>query len=218
MMLLIRYPFLTLIFGILLSAQAGLSRSVNTGYANHELGAVSVRIKEQSYTASVNRIRLQKRAVSGFDLAGNNADDTSILTAAFNEMMELVNFVSDHPNVDVIARYFAPNTNALNDATAIFNSIRLMAGPNGHPQPAGNFAPNSLHGILVRRTRGGFPFTLADALDTTGNSVHPTINIYDYGWSSLWQRLRSGIKCSDIGPRTNYKMHFLGSLILHEIL
>ena len=152
-----------------------------------------------------------------FNLNGNEVDDESILGQAFLDMQTLVTYVAQNPNAQVLARYFRPQD--AGDVNAIFNTVMQMASTNPPATPPGQSVsrPMDLHDINVIRSGGGFP-TLAESFDVSVISVFPQIKVYDFGWFALWQRLLRSIRCSHIGPKTNYKMHFLGSLLLHEVL
>ena len=153
-----------------------------------------------------------------YNLAGNNPSDESILGQAFLDLQTLVTYVAGNPNPQVLARYFDPND--ANDVAAIFTTVMQMASLNPPQNPAGarqNLAPTDLHNISVVRAGGGFP-DLAESFNIGARDQNQQIKVYNFGWSGLWQRLLQSIKCSDIGPKTNYKMHFLGSLLLHETL
>ena len=151
-----------------------------------------------------------------YNLAGNDQSDETILGQGFLDMVALVTYVAANPNAAVMARYFSPNDAA--DVTAIFHTVEQMAAPGGFPNPPNGVRPTDLSQIAMSRASGGIP-DLAESFDTSSTSTNPEIKIYDFGWSALWQRLRQSLQCSrDIGPNTNYKMHFLGSLMLHETL
>ena len=156
-----------------------------------------------------------------YNLGQNSANDASILQQAYLDMIDVVTFVADHPNAQVMARYFSPADAA--DVTAIFNTVRLMAMPGGFPNAPNDPLPiwTDLSDITVTRTHDIKSIgTLAESLGTLiGTTTGQTINVYDFGWTALWQRIRSDLQCArDIGPKTNYKMHFLGTLLLHETL
>ena len=162
---------------------------------------------------------LSKRGL--YNLEPNSANDVGILHQAFLDMVEVVTFVAQNPNPQVMSRYFSPADAA--DVTAIFNTVRLMAQPGGFPnRPAGPLPIwTDLSGITVTRTHD--IKTLGILAESEGTNIGLTtgqsIYVYDFGWTALWQRLRSGLQCArDIGPKTNYKMHFLGTLLLHETL
>ena len=153
-----------------------------------------------------------------YNLASNNPSDESIFGQAFLDLQTLVTYVAGNPNPQVLARYFDPND--ANDVTAIFTTVMQMASVNPPTNPPGaraNLQPTDLHNISVVRSSGGFP-DLAESFNVGVQDRGQQIKVYNFGWSGLWQRLLQSIKCSDIGPKTNYKMHFLGSLLLHETL
>lgn len=169
--------------------------------------------------------------------------DKSYLQQAFIDMQELVTFVAANPNPAVTARYFDPNDQ--NDVTAIFDTVRRMAEAGGVPRPSGerylNIRPYDLSELTILLAKsiqlkllldpGVFieeSLTLAFAENTNAEyreinhqipEYPPTITVTEFGWGALWQRQRRSISCRrDIAGRTNFKMHFLGSLLLHEIL
>ena len=163
-----------------------------------------------------SHIKFAKRSL--YNLAGNNLADESILGQAFLDLQTLVTFVAGNPNAQVLARYFDPTDAA--DVTAVFNTVMQMASVNPPTNPPGaraNLRPTDLHNISVIRSSGGFP-DLAESFNVGVQDQNQQIKVYNFGWGGLWQRLMSSIQCSDIGPKTNYKMHFLGSLLLHETL
>ena len=161
--------------------------------------------------------RNELKARGLYNLAGNAQGNEAILGQAFLDMQALVTYVAGNPNAQTLARYFNPND--ANDVTAIFTTVRDMAQPGGatNPPSQANFGPSDLSQISVIRASGSPP-DLAEAFNTAAAGNNPQIKVYDFGWGALWQRLRSSIDCSMIGPKTNYKMHFLGSLLLHETL
>lgn len=164
-----------------------------------------------------SHVKFAKRSL--YNLAGNNPADESILGQAFLDLQTLVTFVAGNPNAQVLARYFDPTDAA--DVTAVFTTVMQMASVNPPTNPPGGaregLVPTDLHNISVVRSSGGFP-DLAESFNVGIKDHNQQIKVYNFGWSALWQRLLSSIQCSDIGPKTNYKMHFLGSLLLHETL
>ena len=167
-------------------------------------------------TTDLHDKRLTKKSL--YNLAGNNPSDESILAQGFLDLQTLVTYVAGNPNAQVLARYFDPND--ANDVNAIFNTVMQMASTNPPRNPPGaraNLAPTDLHSISVTRAGGGFG-TLAESFNYGALNTHQQIKVYNFGWTALWQRLLQNIDCSMIGPKTNYKMHFLGSLLLHETL
>jgi hypothetical protein len=169
--------------------------------------------------------------------------DQSYLQQAFIDMLELVTFAAENQNPQVLTRYF--DANDQDDVTAIFDTVRRMAQPGGIPRPGPQYEdlrPYDLSEITILRAKSIKPsliykptlliaesVTLAFSENTnaeyrkSANPLFPyenppTITVTDFGWGALWKRARPDLKCTDIGPKTDYKMHFLGSLILHEIL
>ena len=156
-----------------------------------------------------------------YNLGQNSPSDASILQQAYLDMVEVVTFVAANPNPQFMARYFSPADAAA--VTAILNTVRLLAQPGGLPNPPADPLPiwTDLSDITVIHTNGIKELgTLAEAERTNiGLRTGQIINVYDFGWTALWQRLLGDLQCArDIGPKTNYKMHFLGTLLLHETL
>ena len=138
-------------------------------------------------------------------------------------MQAFVTYVAANPYPQILARHFGPNTNAQNDVTAIFDTVRRMALPNGF-RPANSrwdhVGPYDLGEITIQRPNGGYP-KLAESFNVRAANVpqYPFINIYNFGWGALWKRRRADLECGkDIGPKVNFKMHFLGSLLFHEVM
>ena len=156
-----------------------------------------------------------------YNLGQNKQSDTSILEQAYLDMVEVVTYVAANPNSQVMARYFSPADATA--VTAIFNTVRLLAQPGGYPNPPGGPLPiwtDLSHISVTRKTDLTSLPTLAEAEGTNiGETTGQAITVYDFGWAALWQRLLKSLQCErDIGPKTNYKMHFLGTLLLHETL
>ena len=141
-------------------------------------------------------------------------DDANILQQAFTDMVAVVTYVSRNPNSRVLKRYFAESDQA--DVTAMFNAVRQMAQVGGFPNPMKPLKPTDLNQIHVTRPKG-VGLTLAASFDTGTTPTNAKIEVYDFGWRALWKKLRSQVKCCDI-TKTNYKMHILGTLLLHEVL
>ncbi|KAL6716725.1 hypothetical protein ACLMJK_006293 [Lecanora helva] len=171
--------------------------------------------------------KLTKRAQSGnqgrvFPLFDNTIkpNDISYMRQGIIDLIELVTYVAENPNQQSLDRYFAPQHHA--DVTSIFNAVRRMSVPRGIPenQRIPDFRPYSLSDITVAREKNGAFGPLAESFYVNRTSTEPSlIVIYDFGWTALWQRRRQDLACQrDIGPKTNYKMYFLGSLFLHEVL
>lgn len=174
---------------------------------------------DSTYDSSYAGPDLSKRGL--YKLGQNSPSDASILQQAYLDMVQVVTFVAANPNPQVMARYFSPADAA--DVTAIFNTVRLMAQPGGFPNPLADVLPiwTDLSDITVVHTNGIKELgTLAESDRTNiGITTGQIINVYDFGWTALWQRLLGDLQCArDIGPKTNYKMHFLGTLLLHETL
>ena len=174
---------------------------------------------DSTYDNSYAGPDLSKRGL--YNLGQNSPSDVSILQQAYLDMVQVVTFVAANPNPQAMARYFSPADAA--DVTAIFNTVRLMAQPGGFPNPPADVLPiwKDLSDITVVHTNGIKELgTLAESDSTAiGITTGQIINVYDFGWTALWQRLLGDLQCArDIGPKTNYKMHFLGTLLLHETL
>ena len=161
--------------------------------------------------------RLTKRHVP--NLEGNKPADKHIIERAFKDMVNVVNYVSDHPNHHVLARYF--DHQHFEDVNAVFQIVKQMASdePPESQETLIKTGPQDLKEIRIFRAPGTFGApVLAEAFNFFVRSTDHHLKIYDFGWDALFKRLRADIKCDDIGPKTNYKMHFLGTLMLHEIL
>ena len=163
---------------------------------------------------------LRKRGLYNF--GSNNAADTTILQQGFLDMVDVVTHNANNPNAGVMARYFRAGDQA--QVTAIFRTVLQMAQAGGYPNPppfpGGRISPTDLSEINVVRSSEVQLRTLAESFDIqpVGGSA-PTIKVYNFGWNALWQRLRQSLQCGrDISQKTNYKMHFLGTLLLHETL
>lgn len=113
-------------------------------------------------------------------------------------------------------RYFAQDH--WESVRKIFETVRTMA--RGGFQDIPGFAPLNLQSITVNRGGGGEEgTTLAQAFGVErATAVPKTITVYDVGWNSLFKRRLADVVCADVGPVTNYKMHVLGTLLLHETL
>ena len=218
-----------LFFGLNLFVSTSTSHSVDHKFGDHHAldnrfapGSLDSRFAEPVFDSTEEASNLHYKKFtkkSLYNLVGNNPSDESILGQAFLDLQTLVTYVAGNPNAQVLARYFDPND--ANDVTAIFNTVMQMASVNPPRNPPGgaraNLRPTDLHNISVIRASGGFP-DLAEAFNVGPQDRNQQIKVYNFGWSALWQRLLQSIPCSDIGPKTNYKMHFLGSLLLHETL
>ena len=169
-----------------------------------------------------SRLGLEKR--DQFNTIQNNDADKSILDQAFQDMRELVEVVVNNPNPDALNRYFVPGPGVQRQVISVFETIRLMAQPGGYPAPPGGFdvdiGKTNLNEISLRRVSRGKGFTtLAESFEVDYTSTEPgLIKVYDFGWGALFRRLLRDINCNDIGPKVNYKMYFLGSVLLHETM
>ena len=142
-------------------------------------------------------------------------DDANILHQAFTDMVDVVTYVSQNPNPLVLNRYFtAADQNAV---TAIFDTVRQMAQVGGFPNPLRTLHPTDLNQIHVTRPKG-VGLTLAESFNIEATGAGERIAVYDFGWGALWKKRRSDVKCDCDIKKTNYKMHFLGTLLLHEVL
>ncbi|KAL8688780.1 MAG: hypothetical protein Q9218_005395 [Villophora microphyllina] len=157
-----------------------------------------------------------------FDLSLVSGGTASIIQQAWVDLSNVVNVVVANPNQNVLQNYFDPNDAA--DVANIFTTLQQMIAPGGVQNPPNQgLGPTDLQQIQVRRTNDGCenPLVLAYSvgLGTSTNARNPRqITICDFGWNVLYRRLRRDITCDMIGPKINYKMQFLGPLLLHEIL
>ncbi|KAL8945831.1 MAG: hypothetical protein Q9222_007686 [Ikaeria aurantiellina] len=162
---------------------------------------------------------LEKRGYFNFNNVPLGGDRT-ILLAAFQDLRDLVNTVVANPNPGVLQNYFDPND--AGDVANVFQTVQQMIGIGGVPNPPHpGFGPTDLANIQIRRSNEGCgPLVLAYSQGVATLSAANTrlITICDFGWNVLFKRLRRDIECSDIGPKVNYKMQFLGGIMLHEIL
>ena len=169
---------------------------------------------------SRTQAELKRRGLYNF--ASNGPGDTTILQQGFLDMVDVVTHNAHSPNAGVLARYFSPGDQA--QVTAVFQTVLSMAGAGGYQNPpafpGGRISPTDLSEINVVHSTEVQLRTLAESFNVQPvGSTNPTINVYNFGWNALWQRLRQNLQCGrDIGPKTNYKMHFLGTLLLHETL
>ena len=216
------------ILGLALYTSTSSSHTLEGRFADHSAASESFHDSVYARDANQNDSTYHKPYAGSefsrrdlYDLGQNSPSDASILQQAYLDMVKVVTFVAANPNPQVMARYFSPADAA--DVTAIFNTVRLMAQPGGFPDPPVDLLPiwTDLSNITVVRKNGIQELgILADSERThLGITTGQTIYIYDFGWSGLWQRLLGDLQCPrDIGPKTNYKMHFLGTLLLHETL
>ena len=141
--------------------------------------------------------------------------DAVILDQAFKDMVQIVTYVQQNPNPQVLARYFRPTDQ--NQVTSIFNTVRQMAQVGGYPNPHPALYPTDLNQIHVFRKKGSGT-TLAESFDAKGTYKDPQTEVYDFGWGAVFKQLISQIDCDCHIKKTNYKMYTLGALLLHEIL
>lgn len=177
---------------------------------------------ETFHDAVFSRTSAELKRRGLYNFGPNNAADTTILQQGFLDMVDVVTHNANNPNAAVMARYFRAGDAA--QVTAVFNTVLQMAQaggyPNAPPFPGGRISPQDLSEIQVVRSSAVQLRTLAESFNVEPvGAANPTINVYNFGWNALWQRLRQSLQCGrDIGPKTNYKMHFLGTLLLHETL
>ena len=169
---------------------------------------------------SRTQAELKRRGLYNF---GTNSDaDTTILQQGFLDMVDVVTHNANNPNGGVLSRYFRPGDQA--QVTAVFQTVLRMAQAGGYqnapPFPGGRISPQDLSEISVVHSSEVQLRTLAESFNVQPvGGTNPQIKVYNFGWNALWQRLRQSLQCGrDIGPKTNYKMHFLGTLLLHETL
>ena len=171
---------------------------------------------------NVSTFEIQKRGNFQHDRSVSSGD-ASYFQQAFIDLTNLVNYVAANPNAYALNRYFVPADHA--DVGRIFNTVRSMIQPGGIPQNQRDrgAGPYDLADFTLVRKHGTSP-DLAESFNIEilrRGQGPPQIAVYDFGWSALYRRRRQDLRCGlnkEIGPRTDYKMHFLGSLLLHEIL
>ncbi|KAI4194972.1 MAG: hypothetical protein LQ350_007458 [Teloschistes chrysophthalmus] len=156
-----------------------------------------------------------------FDLSLVNGGTATIIQQAWVDLSNLIDIVVANPNQNVLQSYFDPNDAA--DVANVFTTLQKMFAPGGVQNPPNQgLGPTDLGEIQVRQTNDGCsPLVLAYSvgLGTSTNARNPRqITICDFGWNVLYRRLRRDLTCDMIGPKVNYKMQFLGPLLLHEIL
>ncbi|KAL8768881.1 MAG: hypothetical protein Q9194_005584 [Teloschistes cf. exilis] len=146
--------------------------------------------------------------------------DKSIIIDAFADMSAVVNEVVDHPNPGVLQNYFDPGD--ADDVASVFRTVQAMIQPGGVPNaPNPGFGPTNLNQIRIRRQgilSGCPPGLLAYSSGYATTTKDRETVICDFGWTVLYRRLRRDIECAKIGPKINWKMQFLGPLLLHETL
>ncbi|KAL8868536.1 MAG: hypothetical protein Q9174_004926 [Haloplaca sp. 1 TL-2023] len=140
---------------------------------------------------------------------------------AWVDLSNVVDVVVQNPNPNVLQNYFDPGD--AGDVANVFQTIQGMIAPGGvqNPPNAG-LGPTDLQEIQVLRTNAGcgnLVLAFSEAVGTSTNVRNPRkITICDFGWNVLYRRLRRDLTCEMIGPKVNYKMQFLGPLLLHEVL
>ena len=170
--------------------------------------------------------RISKRGLQTIDIA--EAKERQDVEFALHEMMDLVQYVVDRPNDQVLGRYFPRQD--WEDVKSIFRTVLSLAKDGSQADPLNPARrPYDLSQIKISRQARSEdpnlqswakPLVLADAVQSELIPRNPNdlgIVIYDFGWDVLFKRFMTQ-DCKDIGPNTNYKMHFLGSLLLHETL
>ncbi|KAL8729207.1 MAG: hypothetical protein Q9181_005080 [Wetmoreana brouardii] len=156
-----------------------------------------------------------------FDLSEVTGGTASIIQQAWVDLSNVVNVVVANPNQNVLQNYFDPND--AGDVASVFTTVQQMIAPGGFQNPPNQgLGPTDLQDIKIRRSNDGCgnPLILAhsEGIGTSTNARNPRqITICDFGWNVLYRRLRRDITCDMIGPKVNYKMQFLGPLLLHEI-
>lgn len=141
--------------------------------------------------------------------------EAAIFQQAFRDMVDVVTYVQQNPNPQALARYFPPNSQG--SVTAVFDTVRQMAQPGGWPNPPDGYRPSDLNELRLRHTRG-LRTDLAESFNVSRQSRNQEIQVYDFGWNELYRRLRSDINCDCDIKKVNHKLHFLGTLILLEVL
>ena len=224
-------PLSRLALGLFLFITPSISHKLDNRFADisptyesfHD--SVYAREPEENQTfhdAVFSRTQAELKRRGLYNFASNGAGDTTILQQGFLDMVDVVTHNAHNPNAGVLSRYFRPGDQA--QVTAVFQTVLNMAGAGGYQNPpafpGGRISPTDLSEINVVHSTEVQLRTLAESFDIQPvGGANPTIKVYSFGWTALWQRLRSSLQCGrDIGPKTNYKMHFLGTLLLHETL
>ena len=130
-------------------------------------------------------------------------------------MFDVVTYVQQNPNPQALSRYFSPNDQAY--VTAIFDTVRQLAQPGGLPNPRTGIRLSDLSQVVVNRV-GGFGAVLAETSEFGLTDQNPSIEVNDFAWGALYKRLKSDLNCDCDIKKVNYKLHFLGTLLLHETL
>ena len=127
---------------------------------------------------------------------------------------------SPNINLNTFDRYFNHfDPKYISRVQGLFRTVLQMAldGVNVQGTTSLGKRPRDLNEITILRSKSWNTY-LAEAQNVDPDNLDATITIYDFGWDALHQRTLQQLTCADIGPKTNYKMHVLGSLLLHEIL
>ena len=143
---------------------------------------------------------------------------------ALKEMLELVDHITFLPFnrvASIYDLYFDPAHNR--DVKRIFIVIADYARTD-QPMPLRkglDYCPTDLYQIRIH----------ADGVHCQPNSLaisngtgqfwddsFPWIKICPHAWRAVYKRFNAGIMCDDLGDKLSYRMHFIGSILLHEML
>ena len=153
-----------------------------------------------------------------FNYVNEEKEIVDIFKGAYRDLVEVLDVLLADGGVHqpTFERYF--DWGDRDGVIRTFRTVSRMASDRGYfPAPFG-ISPLDLRGIQVKKVseKG---LILAAAGNVKRNTMNdPQIFVYDLGWKGLWRLLKDDIQCVDIGPTTNWKMHFLGTLLLHETL
>ena len=175
------------------------------------------------YEEPENHTRLEKRGAIRVSYRTNveNAD----LYHAYQDMLYLVDYVQSRAtqiNPNIFDVYFHPFH--ATKVMKVAKTILQMAQPGGItsvPMDLQLYRPTDFSEIVLLREHGGVAPVLGEAFNYRSRALDPRIVIYDFGWQVLRNRRFLSdypADCSKIGSKVDYRMQFLGGLILHEVL
>ena len=169
-----------------------------------------------------NHTRLEKRGP--IRVAYRTDSEKADLNHAYQDMLTLVGFVYNNwaqVDPDIFDVYFHPFH--VTKVKQVAYTILRMAQPGGITDMPGSlqaFRPTDLSDIVLIREHG-VPPILAESFNVGSRGLDPKIAIYDFGWQVLRNRRFLSdypADCSKIGSKVDYRMQFLGGLLLHEVL
>ena len=150
-----------------------------------------------------------------FNIQSTSQKDTQTLQQGFADLVDLVTYVQQNPNPQVLARYFDPNDSPY--VSSIFDTVQQMTQPGGHPRNMGNLGPTDLSSIALLRSRG-IGASLGESLNWRPSAPNPTIKVYDFAWGALYKLAKSKINCDCDVKKVSDRLFHLGALLPHETL